>query len=50
MTEGWPLLAFELGLGLLVIGWAAWELWTLRRDRLRRERDAAPPVNRVAEP
>jgi len=22
-----------------VVGWAAWELWSLRRDRLRAERD-----------
>jgi hypothetical protein len=24
-----------------VVGWAAWELWSLRRDRLRAEREKA---------
>lgn len=28
---------------LCAIGLGAWELWTLRRDRRRAERDAAPP-------
>ena len=30
-----PLIAFESGLGLLVIGWGFWELASLRRDRRR---------------
>jgi hypothetical protein len=28
-------------LELLVVGWACWELWSLRRDRLRAERAKA---------
>jgi len=27
--------------GFVVIGWASWELWSLRRDRIRSERAAA---------
>jgi hypothetical protein len=30
-------LLFELA----IVGWACWELWTLRRDRLREERRKA---------
>jgi hypothetical protein len=31
----WLLLEFA------VVGWAVWELWSLRRDRLRAEREKA---------
>ena len=33
-----PLIAFEAGLGIVVVGWCVWELMTLRRER---ERDRA---------
>lgn len=29
--------------GGVVIGWASWELWSLRRDRIRDEQAAASP-------
>lgn len=40
-------IVLEIFLGFGVpVGWGLWELWSLRRDRLRREaeeRDEGPP-------
>jgi hypothetical protein len=49
-SDGFPLIAIEIGIGFLVpLGWAVWELVKLRREQRRDEAaarnaaDALPP-------
>jgi hypothetical protein len=39
-----PLIAFEAGLGVVVVGWCVWELMSLRRERERDRLKAQPKL------